>query len=392
MSALFTIDQTAKPAGVLGISRADLSSGGITLSCPSAHTTYLWEFFSEPLGSTAATIATPTLATTAATITEVGSYLIKLTVDDGLPTKDVSTLLGGIPLGVSGLAIPAAFETNQDNSLAPHTGERGFEPKLTAFIKWVDANIGGGGSGVFGAGSGTGAALLPLYGDLATGNYSFADGQSNLAQGDYAHAFGNACRALTDYSRAEGNTCLASGGIHALSYGNLSTAAHNYASAFGYGANATWPAQRALAGGMVSAGIAGSSQVTEVPVYGETVDVSGAGYSTKIGPEGTIAPASASPLSIGRSMGYIFRLNLMGFFNNTAAAWVVEFCVANGGVPRIVGTVNYNKFAADAGASSWDVTVNVNTSDSTIEIWPYSDVADVHWCGALYGAMVSEGA
>jgi len=149
MSALFTIDQTAKPAGVLGVSRTDLGPGSITLSCPSAHTTYLWEFFSEPLGAVVATIATPTLSATAATITEQGSYLIKLTVDDGLPTKDISTLLGGIPLPVSGIPIPAAFETNQDNSLPPHTGERGFEPKLTAFIKWVDANIGGGGGAPF---------------------------------------------------------------------------------------------------------------------------------------------------------------------------------------------------------------------------------------------------
>lgn len=37
MSALFTVDQSGKPAGILDRARRDLSAGTITADCPDSH-------------------------------------------------------------------------------------------------------------------------------------------------------------------------------------------------------------------------------------------------------------------------------------------------------------------------------------------------------------------
>ncbi len=166
MSALFTIDQAAKPPGVLGVSRNDISPGTITLSCPGVHATYKWEVASEPSG-VPASITTPTNATTTATLTETGSYIFRMTVDEALPTEDVSERSAGIRLPNSSLPIPALNETIHDNSIDP-TAFRGAERKLTDFFKWVDANIGGGGgTGFVGIGY-TYIGPGPVVGELVT--------------------------------------------------------------------------------------------------------------------------------------------------------------------------------------------------------------------------------
>lgn len=185
MSALFTIDQPGKPPGVLGVSRTDLDPGTITLSCPGVHTTYKWEVASEPAG-VPANIASPTLATTNATLTERGSYIFRMTVDEALPTEDVNERLAGIRLPNSNLPIPALNETIQDNSVDP-TAFRGAEGKLTAFFKWVDANIGGGGgTGFVGIGY-TYIGPGPVLGELVTiiGNSQVTSADSTL--GNAAH-------------------------------------------------------------------------------------------------------------------------------------------------------------------------------------------------------------
>ena len=186
MSALFTIDQAAKPPGALGVSRTDLDPGSITLVCPGVHSTYKWEIAYEPAGI-AASIASPTNPTTTATLTERGSYRIRMIVDLALPTEDISTRLAGIPLSNSNLPIPALNETTEDNSIDP-TAFRGAERKLTDFFKWVDANIGGGGGAGF---VGIGYTYIgpgPVKGELVTiiGNSQVTVADSTL--GSAAHA------------------------------------------------------------------------------------------------------------------------------------------------------------------------------------------------------------
>lgn len=105
-------------------------------------TTFLWELISEPVGS--AVVITPTgqsgVVAELSNITKTGGYLLRLTTDAALPTKDIQTLYFGVPLPNSGLCIPALNETTQDNIDSPP----GYQGKLDAFLRWCDANAGGG--------------------------------------------------------------------------------------------------------------------------------------------------------------------------------------------------------------------------------------------------------
>jgi hypothetical protein len=62
-------------------------------------------------------------------------------VNDGLINESITTLYIGIPLPNTGLCLPVANETNQDNSQIPYTGDRGWSDKLEAFCRAVDVNI-----------------------------------------------------------------------------------------------------------------------------------------------------------------------------------------------------------------------------------------------------------
>lgn len=149
MTAIFKMDQGVLPPGTWGRARQDLQlsiiGGSIIFEAQDkAHTTYKFEVISEPPGSAVVPVNPDTDICTVDVTTE-GGYLMRLTVDEGLETEDIVVLYFGIPLPNSGLCIPAFNETYFDNSQPPYTGERGYEEKLTTFLKWVDANVGSGG-------------------------------------------------------------------------------------------------------------------------------------------------------------------------------------------------------------------------------------------------------
>ncbi len=188
MTALFTTNQIGKDPGELDKARRDISIGTITVDCPSAHATYLWEIVSAPIGSTAS-VLNPTLATTDMDLTITGGHLIQLTVDKDEPTEDISVRYIGIPMAGSGLCIPAAWETLFDNSQSPFDGLRGAEDKLTALYKWIDAG-GSGGGGLFEAGTGTNSTQRTDVGLDAAADYSYANGLNNVIEdgSDYSMA------------------------------------------------------------------------------------------------------------------------------------------------------------------------------------------------------------
>ena len=127
--------------GAWGVARQDLElvggGGSVTLEAQDTMTTYLWEVISAPEGSTA-TVSSPTTQTATLDLDVTGGYLVRLTVDDGLPTKDLLVLYAGVPLTNSGLPIPAFNETVFDNTDLATDGYVGYERKLTAFMKWAD--------------------------------------------------------------------------------------------------------------------------------------------------------------------------------------------------------------------------------------------------------------
>lgn len=135
MTATFRIDQNGV-AGTAGVSRQDLVvTLPITLHAMDVSTTYLWEVVSSPEGS-AHVLTNATSRDATLVLTTTGGCLVRLTVDNALPTKDIARLYLGVPLQYSDLCIPAFNETDEDNSL---TGEpSGYERKITAFFKWMD--------------------------------------------------------------------------------------------------------------------------------------------------------------------------------------------------------------------------------------------------------------
>jgi len=149
MSAIFTIDQPGLPAGQPDRARQDIIPGGPPVQFaavfpPPTHSTYKWEFLTQPVG-VSLTFSDPTIHNPTVNFgLNYGGYLVRLTVDEGLATEDVSVRYVGLKWPVSSLAVPALTETNQDNSQAPFTGYRGWEEKLLEYLWWVENNIGGG--------------------------------------------------------------------------------------------------------------------------------------------------------------------------------------------------------------------------------------------------------
>lgn len=140
MTALFTIDQVAKPPGTVGRARRDIDPGIVTVECPDAHITYLWEMVGDAK-DTPAVITTPEAQSTNITLVDRTGYLLGCTVDKNLPSEAISVRYIGIALEHTGLCLPALSETNQDNSQAPSfTGDRGSYDKLNDFLRQVDAN------------------------------------------------------------------------------------------------------------------------------------------------------------------------------------------------------------------------------------------------------------
>lgn len=188
MSAIFRITQDSV-AGSWGVARRDIqlsSSGGpITFEAQATGVTYSWELISEPEGSSGI-IVSPTSQSATLELSVRGGYIVRLTVDAGLITEDVSELYLGIPLPTSGLCLPAFNETIQDNSQG--TDYYGYERKYTAFSKWLDANVGS--VGTFEAGSGTLSALRTGTTNTVSGDYSFAVGQGNTVTAAYSAVSG----------------------------------------------------------------------------------------------------------------------------------------------------------------------------------------------------------
>lgn len=193
MTAIFRINQPGitggkPPVGDWDKARGDLDlfgvGGSVGLEAQDTMVNYFWEVVSEVEGSSI-TLGTPTTQTATMDITVTGGYLVRLTVDEGLPTKDISERYVGVPLPGSTLPIPALSETVQDNSVA----ELGSERKMTAWMKWVDALVGSGG-GIFEAPSGpTLSTLRTGSGATVLGDYCFSAGALNTIDVDSSFCF-----------------------------------------------------------------------------------------------------------------------------------------------------------------------------------------------------------
>lgn len=98
-------------------------------------TTYNWQVISAPKGASVG-MEIPIDSKCLLTLDTRGGYLVRLTVNEGLPDQSRTTLYLGIASEGSSLCYPALGETIQDNSKDPFTGVRGTEEKLIDLFKW----------------------------------------------------------------------------------------------------------------------------------------------------------------------------------------------------------------------------------------------------------------
>lgn len=337
-TAIFRINQGVT-LGDWGRARQDLelfSTGGSVTFEAQVATTYEWTLVSQPSTSTAV-LVNPANSSCTIDIDVTGGYLVRLIVDKGTSGEDVMVLYFGVPLENSGLAIPALNELDFDNSESPYDGRRGWESKLMAFLRWADANSVAGIS-PFELGSGSFATQRKLVGCDASGDYSFAVGKDNIASGIYSESHG------------------------------LESEAY-------------WPAMWALSAGKLNG--TDNAQVGVVPVYGKTTTVVVGGFSDIISSIGQILDPSENPHTLKDSTSYACTLLLLARFEEKTAAWNIEFAMRREGDAYLVSSPNYNKFAQYGAVGLWDVSVEVNATYQTLEIKPFSTVANVAWVGQL---------
>lgn len=140
----FAINQSGLVPGVPTIARRDIlptsiAGGSVAFTAVTAGLTYLWEVTQTP-GSTVPLVGnTAQTCTIAAEMT--GGYLVRLTVNAGFPTEDISELYFGIGVLINGIRypLPALTETVQDNSIG--TPEYGWLEKELAVIRAIVAEI-----------------------------------------------------------------------------------------------------------------------------------------------------------------------------------------------------------------------------------------------------------
>lgn len=96
--------------------------------------TYLWEILDQPAGApdvlSSATIQNPTF-----TPKKEGTYLLRLTVNAGLPSEDVDTAIAAVRQLKTRERVPAAGETLEDNP------SRGWAEDTNTFLRTLDSFI-----------------------------------------------------------------------------------------------------------------------------------------------------------------------------------------------------------------------------------------------------------
>jgi len=102
--------------GAAGVSDDNVTLGStVTLHSVDTATTYQWAIVSQPAGATDA-LVTPTQQDASFTASKEGSYLLRLVVDDGLPTESTQQLIAAVRELETGDRIPAIGETVENSA------------------------------------------------------------------------------------------------------------------------------------------------------------------------------------------------------------------------------------------------------------------------------------
>lgn len=123
-AAVIVINQSGKPAGTAGISRRDLAVGSLVTLTNDNDTgvrAWAWQILDQPDQAAPVSLSNPNAASATFTPNAVGTYRIRLTVNEGLK-GEVQTRLGAI-LTAGGDRFPAAGEQGDEvNWTDPDSG------------------------------------------------------------------------------------------------------------------------------------------------------------------------------------------------------------------------------------------------------------------------------
>lgn len=102
--------------GTGGVSNDSITLGStVSLYSVDTATTYQWAIVSQPAGPTDA-LVTPNERAASFTASKEGSYLLLLTVDDGLPTESSQQLIAAVRELETGDRVPAIGETTENSA------------------------------------------------------------------------------------------------------------------------------------------------------------------------------------------------------------------------------------------------------------------------------------
>lgn len=358
MTAVFQIEQSSSTPGP-GIARQDIVPDVVVnfeAMDSGSHSTFEWEVISAARDAVYTSLTSPPGEPHKAscTFTTRGGYLVRLIVDKETSTEDVSVLYVGLPLENSGLAIPALAETNQDTSQSPHSGWFGAYEKVDSFFKWIDANVGAGGSSFFEVGVGDDSLLR--------------SGIGAAADGDSALAFGEGSNAYSQYSVAFGQECLT-----------------------------TWDGEIAQSLGLFGTTSPGRGMASRAVLGGETFTVPNDSV------ELVDSPTGSGRIWTRADYAYSCVFNIVAKHaaqysagNLMAVAWRGEFLVVadHTGDPQLIG-LNINRYAETAfgNEADWDIAITVDAVDNKIQITGTADSGSasksVRWFGSLDVSQVN---
>jgi hypothetical protein len=179
-----------KPAGIVS-SSTQINTGSFSGS------------FTGTFTGTASVAAAATSASFAPTILPSGIVSSSRQINTGSFT---GSFIGAL-IGTSSYANNANLLDGLDSSVFATTGSNRFNGNQTI----------------------TGSLIQGLEGNIATGDYSHAEGSVTKAIGNYSHAEGDYTQAIGDYSHAEGQETIASGSYsHAEGYQTIALANHQH--------------------------------------------------------------------------------------------------------------------------------------------------------------------
>jgi len=196
--------------------------------------------------------------------------------------------------------------------------------------------------------------------EVASGNYSFAAGNSNVASGSYAVAAGF------------GNTA---DGLHSVACGASSLSDHESELAHGSGQFAT----------------AGDAQYSRMVLRQATLDATTKELNTTGGAAST---SYQSHLGLNDDTAYRFRIDAVAREDATGdtAWWEISGCIKRGSgaaSTSLVGSLHITT-DYDAGASSWQLSVTADAVNGLLKLEATGEAAKtIRWVATIHSTKVS---